>query len=379
MIPLSVPNLIGRELEYVQKAIETQWVSTSGSYVNEFENSVKKYLNVEYAVATQSGTASLHLALRLCGVTNDTEVIVPTLTFIATVNPVKYLGAEPIFMDCDDELNIDVRKLKKFLDNECILTKDGVKNKKTLKIIKAIVVVHVFGNMANMEKIMDISKKYNLKVIEDGAESLGTYYLEGKYKGCFAGTIGDFGVLSFNGNKIITTGGGGMLLGHSRELMDKARYLSTQAKDDMIYYTHNEIGYNYRMTNVQAAIGVAQMEKLEEFIEIKLRNYEIYINKIEKIDGLRLLEFNENCRNNKWFYSLILENYKMTRDKLIKNLKDNGIETRPIWGLIHNQKPYLSNEKYNIEKANYYINRVINIPCSTNLTEEDIYYIVNKL
>lgn len=379
MIPLSVPNLIGKELEYVKKAIETQWVSTSGSYVNEFEDSLKKYLNIEYALATQSGTASLHLALGLCGVANNTEVIVPTVTFIATVNPVKYLGAEPIFMDCDDELNMDVSKLESFLNNQCILTKEGVINKKTLKEIKAIVVVHVFGNMANMEKIMEISKKYKLKVIEDAAEALGTYYLEGKYKDRFAGTIADFGVLSFNGNKIITTGGGGMLVGHSKELMNKARYLSTQAKDDMLYYTHNEIGYNYRMTNVQAAMGIAQMEKLEEFIEIKLKNYEIYKSKIESIEGIRLLEFNQNSRNNKWFYSLILENYKLSRDEIIKHLKDNGIETRPIWGLIHNQKPYLNNEKYNIEKANYYIDRVINIPCSTNLIEQDIYYIVNKL
>lgn len=379
MIPLSVPNLVGRELEYVQDAIETQWVSTSGSYVNKFEDILKKYLNIEYAVATQSGTASLHLALRLCGVTNNTEVVVPTLTFIATVNPVKYLGAEPIFMDCDDELNMDASKLESFLANECIVTKEGVINKKTLRIIKAIVVVHVFGNMANMEKIMEVSKKYNLKVIEDAAEALGTYYLEGKQKGCFAGTMGDFGVLSFNGNKIITTGGGGMLLGHSQKLMDKARYLSTQAKDDTLYYIHNEIGYNYRMTNVQAAIGVAQMEFLEKFIEIKRKNYNSYENKIQGISGIRLLKFNKKSRNNNWFYSLVLEGYKLSRDDLLSYLKDNGIETRPIWGLIHNQKPYLNNEKYNIEKANYYINRVINIPCSSNLREEEIVYITSKL
>lgn len=379
MIPLSVPSLIGRELEYVKKAIDANWVSTSGSYVSEFENSLKEYLNIEHAVATQSGTAALHVALRLCGAGENTEVIVPTLTFIATVNPVKYLGADPIFMDCDDELNMDVNKLEMFLNNECIISEDGVINKKTLKLIKAIVVVHVFGNMANMEKIMDISKKFNLKVIEDAAEALGTYYLKGKYKNCFAGTIGDFGVLSFNGNKIITTGGGGMILGHSKERMDKARYLSTQGKDDMLYYIHNEIAYNYRMTNVQAAIGLAQLENLEKFIKIKIENYNSYKNKIEEIEGITLLKFNESSRNNKWLYSLILENYKLNRDELLVYLKNNKIETRPIWGLIHNQKPYLKNEKYKIEKANYYINNVINIPCSTNLKEEDIKYIVSKL
>ena len=216
MIPLSVPSLKGNEIIYATDAIKTQWVSTSGQYVTKFEKSLMDYLKVEDAVATQSGTASIHLALRLCDVLLGDEVIVPTLTFIATVNPIKYLGAEPIFMDCDDSLNMDVNKLESFLKEECELSEKGLKNKATSKIIKAIIVVHVFGNMAKISEIKELADKYNLKLIEDATEALGTYYTEGKYKGKYAGTVGDFGAFSFNGNKILTTGGGGLLVGRSQ-------------------------------------------------------------------------------------------------------------------------------------------------------------------
>lgn len=380
-IPLSVPNFKGKELEYVTKAIKSEWVSTGGAFIDQFENDIAKYLKVEKAVACQSGTAGLHLALRLTGVGNDDEVIVPTLTFIAAVNPVKYLGAEPIFMDCDDTLNMDLDKLEEFCTNECILTEKGLINKKTKRFIKALVIVHVFGNMAKMERVMSIAKKFNLKVVEDATEALGTYCSEGKYKGKFAGTIGDFGVYSFNGNKIITTGGGGMLVAKNKNLAVKAKYLSTQAKDDELYYIHNEIGYNYRMTNLQAALGVAQLEQLEKFIEIKKRNYNLYKNEIKNIDGLKLLDFNKNTRPNYWFYSLLIDKelYGFDRDELLKKLSEKKIQTRPIWGLIHQQKPYRNNQAYKIEKAIYYRERILNIPCSTNLTEEDIKFIVNNL
>lgn len=338
-----------------------------------------KYLNVSDAVATQSGTASLHLALKLCNVLPGDEVIVPTLTFIAAVNPVKYVGAEPIFMDCDDSLNMDVEKLENFIKHECVQGIDGVKNKRTSKIIRAIIVVHVFGNMAKISEIKDIADKYNLKIIEDATEALGTYYTEGKYKGQYAGTIGDFGAFSFNGNKILTTGGGGLLVCKSKDHSIKARYLSTQAKDDELYYIHNEIGYNYRMTNVQAAIGVAQMESIEEFIKTKIDNYKTYKENINKIEGLRLLEFTNTSRNNCWFYSLVIEGYYKNRDELLIYLKDEGVQTRPIWGLINSQKPYVKNQSYKIEKANYYLKSVLNIPCSTNLTKKDILYVVSKL
>jgi perosamine synthetase len=379
MIPLSVPNLTGNEEKYVMDAIRNEWISTAGSYVSKFEDDMKKYLNIENAIACQSGTAAIHLALRLSGVTINNEVIVPTLTFIAAVNPIKYLGAEPIFMDCDDSLNMDCNKLEEFLKNECIFTNGGLMNKSTNRYIRALVIVHVFGNMANIEKIKELTDKYNIKLIEDATEALGTYYAKGKYNGKFAGTIGDFGAYSFNGNKIITTGGGGILVGQSSEDIKKAKYLSTQAKDDELYYVHDHIGYNYRMTNLQAALGVAQLEKIEEFVEIKARNYQLYKVEINNINGLTLLEYNNKARNNHWFYSLIINNYKLDRDKLLKYLLENKIQTRPIWKLIHTQKPYRDNQAYKIEKAINYYNKILNIPCSTNLKQESIEYIINTL
>ncbi len=380
-IPLSVPNLKGKELEYVTKAIETEWVSTGGEYINEFERNISKYLKAENAIACQSGTAGLHLAIKLAGVEYGDEVIVPTLTFIAAVNPVKYIGAEPIFMDCDDSLNMDLDKLEKFCKEECDLTDSGLTNKKTGKRIKALVIVHVFGNMADMERLMDIAKRYKLKVVEDATEALGTYSTDGKYKGKYAGTIGDFGVYSFNGNKIITTGGGGMLVAKDNILAEKARFLSTQAKSDGLYYLHDEIGYNYRMTNLQAALGLAQLEQLEDFITIKTNNYKFYKEQISNIKGLALLEFNENTRPNHWFYSLMIDKdeYGLNRDELLIKLNRKNIQTRPIWGLIHKQKPYIHNQTYKIEKADYHISKILNIPCSTNLDTEDIEYIIDTL
>lgn len=380
-IPLSVPNLKGKELEYVTQAIQDAWVSTGGPFIDKFEEKISKYLKVEQAVACQSGTAGLHLALKLCDVGEGDEVIVPTLTFIAAVNPVKYCNAEPIFMDCDDTLNMDLNKLQQFCSQECMVNENKLINKKTGKTIKAILVVHVFGNMIDMENLINIASKYNLKVIEDSTEALGGFYTEGKYKNKFAGTIGDFGVYSFNGNKIITTGGGGMLVGGNKKLVDKAKYLSTQSKDDGLYFKHNEIGYNYRMTNVQAAIGLAQLEQLENFIEIKRNNYEFYKKEIDLIKGLKLLSFNKNIRQNYWFYSLLIDKdkYGLTRDELLQKLVDAKIQTRPIWGLIHEQKPYVKSQAYKIIKANEYYEKVLNIPCSSNLHIEDLKYVIKQL
>jgi perosamine synthetase len=380
-IPLSVPNFIGNELEYVTRAVVSEWVSTGGAFIEEFEEKVAKYLGIQKAVACQSGTAAIHLALKLSGVELGDEVIVPTLTFIAAVNPVRYQGAEPVFMDCDDTLNIDLDKLEEFCRNQCFLTDDGLVNKTTKKVIKALVMVHVFGSLADMERVMDIAGKYKLKVIEDATEALGSYYTKGKYAGKFAGTVGDFGAYSFNGNKIITTGGGGMLVTKELALAEKAKYLSNQAKDDTLYYLHESIGYNYRMTNLQAALGVAQLEQLEKFIQIKKDNYDLYNRELEKIDGLNLLSFNENTRPNYWFYSLVIdqEKYRFRRDELLKRLSERNIQTRPIWGLIHEQKPYLNNQTYKIERAKIYRERILNLPCSTNLVKEDIFTVVNAL
>lgn len=378
-IPLSVPNLNGNEMKYVQDAVQKEWVSTGGAYIEEFEKNIAKYLKSENAVACQSGTAALHLSLIQSGIVDNDEVIVPTLTFIAAVNPVRYCNAYPIFMDCDDSLTLDPVKLEHFCENECEYNGKALINKKTKRKIKAIIVVHVFGNLADMEKIMNVANKYNLKVVEDATEALGSYYTEGKYKNKFAGTIGDYGAYSFNGNKIITTGGGGMVIAKNQEDLKKIKHISTQAKSDTLYYFHDEIGYNYRMTNLQAALGVAQLEKLEEFIDVKMKNYNFYKKLFNNIDEVELLEFRQGIRPNHWFYSLLFKDENFDKKKLIDKLLESQIQTRPIWGLIHKQKPYLEYENYRIEKANYYSDKIINIPCSSNLCEDDVVRVVEAV
>ena len=381
MINLSVPNLSMDILDNLKECLESGWVSTGGRFIPEFETKVKNYMKTKFAAGVQSGTAGLHMSLQVLGVQRDEEVFVPTLTFIAAVNPTTYLGASPIFIDCDDSLCMDPIKLEKFCSEECDFKEGVLVNKKTNKKIRALVIVHVFGNMADMEKIMDIAKKYNLRVLEDATEALGSYYTEGKYKGKYAGTIGDIGVLSFNANKIITTGGGGMVVGDNEELVEKVRFLSSQAKKDTLYFIHDEIGYNYRMLNLQAALGTSQIDQLESFIETKIKNYKIYKEELEKIEGLEILPFVEGIRANHWFYSLKIdkEKYGIGRDELLQKLVDAGIQTRPIWGLIHQQKPYADCQSYEIEKALYYYDRILNLPCSSNLTEKEVYQVIEKI
>lgn len=369
-IPLSVPNIKGNELKYVTEAIETEWVSTGGSFINDFESCTAEYVKSAGAVACQSGTAGIHLALVANKIGVDNEVIVPALTFIAAINPVSYVGAKPIFMDCDDSLCLNMDKVEEFCNEQCDFSNGKLINKMTGKHIKAMIVVHIFGNMADMEKALDIADKYNLIIIEDATEALGSYVKEGKLKGKYAGTIGKVGIYSYNGNKIITTGGGGMVVSNDNELLENIRYLSTQAKDDALYYIHNDIGYNYRMTNLQAAVGLGQMEKLEDFIKIKRKNYNLY-NDL----NINLLKLREDVRSNCWFYSYVTNH----RDKLIEYLNDVGIQTRPIWNLICDLKPYNKCMKYKIDKAKKYWEKVINIPCSTNLCDDDVQRVADEI
>ena len=385
MIPLSIPNFEGNEKIYVDDAIEQGWVSTGGAYINEFEHRLAEFLQVEDVAACQSGTAALHMALVCCGVQPGDMVIVPTLTFIAAVNPVKYQFARPIFMDCDDSLCMDPVKLRKFCQEECEICQDtgNLIYKKNQAVVRALVVVHVFGNMADMEEVMDIAQKFHLKVVEDATEALGTKYTEGKYKGKYAGTIGDYGAYSFNGNKIITTGGGGAITAKRKEETAYIRYLSTQAKDDPHYYIHDAVGYNYRMTNVQAAIGVAQLEELPEFIKRKNVNYHYYKQKLDRNDmEMRLLSFRSGTSSNQWFYAVELPIEKMDCDlkTVIEELQNQReVQTRPIWGLIHEQRPYRNALIYRIEKADYYSQRIINIPCSTQLTMQEMELVVEAI
>ena len=377
-IPLSVPNLAGNELKYVSEAVETSWVSTAGPFVNRFEDALASYVGSSRAVACQSGTAGIHVALQLAGVQPDDEVIVPALTFIASVNPVHYLGAEPIFMDCDDTLCMDPNKLEHFLQEECEVRAEGLFDQMTGRRIAALVVVHVFGNMADMPRITELCKVYGIPLIEDAAEALGTCYTEGVFAQRFAGTMADFGVYSFNGNKIVTTGGGGAIVTRDPDMLDHAKHLTTQAKSDPLYYEHDEVGYNYRMTNLQAALGLAQLEQLESFITVKHRNYQLYREAFNRGGRSMLLGFREGTRSNMWFYSL-LTGSRDDRDRLIKALSERKIQTRPIWGLICDQLPYRDCRTYLLDKAPWYRDRVVNLPCSTNLSEEQVNRVVEEV
>ncbi len=378
-IPLSIPNFEGNEKRYVNDAIMQGWVSTGGSYIEKLEKQLADFLKTDDVAACQSGTAALHLSLIDAGVGSGDVVIVPPLTFIAAVNPVKYQLAVPVFIDCDDSLCMDPQKLQCFCEKECSFENGRLTYRE--RPVKAIIVVHVFGNMADMELIMDTAARYGLKVIEDATEALGTYCLTGKFKGYYAGTIGDYGAFSFNGNKIITTGGGGAVTAKKKKNVEHIRYLSTQAKDDKQYYIHHEVGYNYRMTNLQAALGVAQMEKLPEFIRRKQKNYERYKELFDEFLLADLMEFREDIYSNKWFYSLKInkEKVKASMKYIIEVLQQEGIQTRAIWGLINEQKPYKGEDTYSLEKAPYYFSRVLNIPCSTQLTENEIVYVAERI
>ena len=374
-IPLSIPNFEGNEKKYVLDAVEQGWVSTGGAYITKLERMLADYLHTEEAAACQSGTSGIHLALIECGVLPGDMVLVPTLTFIAAVNPVRYQFAEPVFLDCDKSLCVDPVKLRQFCEQECTLKENRLVHNLTQKTVKALIVVHVFGNFADMEAIMEIAETYHIKVIEDATESLGSRYEKGRFAGKYAGAIGDFGVFSFNGNKIITTGGGGAVTAKNAETVRHIRYLSTQAKDDPHFYIHDEVGYNYRMTNLQAALGVAQMEKLEEFIERKHKNYELYRELFSDFAYGKLLGFREDTYSNQWFYALELNGkLKFPLRNLIERLETFGGQTRAGWGLIHRQKPYQNCLAYEMERAPYYSGCILNLPCSTQITEEEIRY-----
>lgn len=378
-IPLSIPNFEGNEKKYVNEALDAGWVSTGGAYITKLEQSMAKFLQVENVAACQSGTSALHLSMVEAGIKPGDVVLVPPVTFIAAVNPVKYQFATPVFIDCDDSFCMDPVKLKEFCETQCTFA-EGVLRYEG-RTVKALVVVHVFGNMADMEAIMDIAAKYNIIVVEDATEALGTRYTEGKYAGKYAGTIGNFGCFSFNGNKIITTGGGGAITARNPKVVDHIRFLSTQAKTDPHYYIHDEIGYNYRMANLQAALGVAQMEELPKFIRRKQRNYELYKELFKDFKLAELMPFREGTSSNKWFYSLNIDRSKITATmrEIITTLHDKGIETRAIWGLINEQKPYESEVTYKLEKAPYYAERILNMPSSTQITEEEIRYVAETV
>jgi perosamine synthetase len=373
-IYLSEPEISGNEWNYVKECLDTGWVSSVGKYVTRFEDVISDYIGVKYAVATVNGTAALHVSLVACGVCSDDEVIVPTLTFIAPVNVVKYCGAHPVFMDCDEKtLCLDVQKVIAFFNNECIRRKGGYTyNKKTNRRIKAIIPVHVFGHPVDMDDLVTICNLHKVDIIEDATESIGS-----EYKGARTGSFGKTGCFSFNGNKIITTGGGGMVVTSDDNLAKKIKHLTTQAKSDSFEYDHDEIGYNYRLTNVQAAMGVAQMEKLDEFIDIKRKNALLYKELFSDLDEIEFLWEQSWAKSNFWLLTIRVR----TNDKkpLLDYLLSRNIQVRPIWKLIHTLPMYKVFQSYYIDAAVIAYERCISLPCSVNIKESEIRIVVRNV
>ncbi len=379
-IPLSVPNFSGRETEYTNEAVISEWVSSGGAKVGEFEKALASYCGAARAVATSSGTAGLHLAMLCAGIRAGEEVIAPDLTFVAAVNPIRYVGAEPVFLGCGHSLCLCPNDLQAFCEERCECREDGLYNKASGKRIAAVLVVHVFGNLADMPKICEVAQRYKLCVIEDATEALGSVFTEGPMKGKMAGTMGDVGVYSFNGNKIITTGSGGALVSKHEAWTARAKHLSTQAKTDEVQFFHDEVGYNYRLSNIPAALGLAQLEQLEGFIERKQQLYRQYKEALDGKKGLRILPFREGTRANHWFFSLLLgEEFPLSRDALIAHMGREKIQLRPVWALMHELPPYQNNECYALENAQYYRERIVNLPCSSNLTDEEQKRVIDCL
>lgn len=372
-IPLSTPNFQGNERKYVDKAVEAEWVSTAGAFISRFEEAMAARLPVRQACACQSGTAGLHLCLRHFGVSAGDLVLVPTLTFIATVNAVLYQSAEPVFFDCDDHMCMDAEQVASYLEWECRLEDGRTVETASGKTVKAMIPVHVFGDHCDMDRLMDLAEQYHLTVIEDATESLGGVFSQGRYKGLPTGSVGHAGVLSFNGNKIITTGGGGMVISNDTAAVEHMRYLSQQAKDDAVYFVHEEWGYNYRMTNLQAALGLAQLEELDGFLEIKRRNYALYRDRLAGCGYGTLLPFGSGDSSNRWFYSFALRKPDpMKRDRLLQYMNGRNIQVRPIWKLNHTQTPFRKYRAMDCGRAERFYDRVVNIPCGTKLTEEQL-------
>ncbi|QCX32360.1 LegC family aminotransferase [Caloramator sp. E03] len=362
MIPLCVPEIKGNEWKYIKECLDTNWVSSVGSYVDKFERDFAKFVGSKSAVVTVNGTSALHLALEVLGIGEGDEVIVPSMTFIAPVNAVKYVGAEPVFVDiCRDTFVMDADKIEELITPKT----------------KAILPVHIYGNIVDMDKVMEIANKYNLYVIEDATESLGSIY-----KGKHTGTIGHIGCFSFNGNKLITTGAGGMLVTNDEQLGKKAKFLSTQSKvtlENKGFY-HTDIGFNFRMPNILAAMGCAQLENIEEYIKIKRENASFYYELLKGIENITLPIEKSQTRNVFWLYSILIEDgFPVSRDELIKIMFEEGIETRPFFIPVHTMPPYKNCRCGDLSITDEVSLKGINLPSSVSLKKEEIKKICEVL
>jgi len=369
-IPLSVPEIRGNEWAYIKECLDTNWVSSVGPFVTRFEEMLASYVGVNYGVAAVSGTAALHIALLVAGVKPDDEVLVSALTFIAPANAVRYIGAYPVFVDAESNYwQMDPNRVVDFLENDCQWRDGALFNLKSGRQVKAIIPVHILGHPCDMDPILEVAHKYDLVVIEDATESLGA-----SYKGQLTGSLGDMACFSFNGNKIITTGGGGMLVTNNETWARKARYLTTQAKDDPVEYIHKEIGYNYRLTNVQAAMGCAQMEKLPEYINTKHQIADFYAREVATIPGIEFFKAAEWADCSFWLSNILVDehHYGMSSRDLMAVLAEQGIQSRPLWHPPHALKLNQDCQALGGEVAMQLYAQALSLPSSVGLTSADL-------
>jgi perosamine synthetase len=371
MVLLSGPNMGGNEWKYVKDCLDTGWVSSVGAYVDQFEKITAEFAGTKYAVATSSGTTALHICLILMGVNENDYVIAPNITFIASINSIKYTGASPILVDTDENSwQMDLDLLEAFLKNETE-QRDGACYHKNGKRIPVIMPVHVLGNICDMDRLMKIAKQHNIIIVEDSTEALGSYY-----KNQHAGSFGLLGTFSYNGNKIITTGGGGMIVTNDEALAKKAKHLTTQAKCDPFEYMHDEIGYNYRLVNVAAAMGVAQMEQLPGFISRKKEIIRFYKDALKNTGDISFQQVNEDVNPNWW-----LPTIKTNKQKdVLRVLNDNKLQSRPFW-VPMNQLPMFKNDIYiqRTDRSDFVYRHCLSIPCSTNITDAQLEDVVQKI
>jgi perosamine synthetase len=364
-VPLHEPSFQGQEWAYLKDCLNSTFVSSVGAYVDRFERAIAKFTGADFAIAVSSGTSGLHIALKLVGVKPQDEVLVPSLSFVATANAVAYCFAQPHFIDCYiDHPAVDPEKLDQYLHVETEQRDGQCVNKKTQNIIRAIVPMHVFGHPVDMNALNIVAYEHNIKVVEDAAESLGSFY-----KTKHTGTLSELGVLSFNGNKIITTGGGGAILTNNETFAKRAKHLTTTAKIPHKWdFNHDEIGYNYRMPNLNAALGCAQLEQIESFIKSKRELYRLYKLKLEHISEIKLMAETIGNQSNYWLQAIVLsEKVKDQFDKILKVTNNFGISTRPIWKPLDELTPYVNCPRMDLSRAKSLSKRIINLPSSSNL------------
>lgn len=368
-IPLCVPEIRSNEWLYVKECLDTGWVSSAGSFVDRFERMVAEEAGTKHAVATVNGTSALHIALLVAGVRPEDEVLVSTLTFIAPVNAIRYLGAWPVFIDAEpNHWQMDPARVVAFLEEDCRWRDGQLYNRITGRRVTAILPVHVLGNAVDADPILEVARRFGLRVIEDATEGLGVTY---KQRGL--GSLGDIGCFSFNGNKIVTTGGGGMMVTDNDEWAQKARYLTTQAKDDPIEYVHGEVGYNYRLPNLLAAVGCAQMEQLDVYVASKRKIAARYTQEFENVPGIIPMKGAPWAASSFWMYTVLVDEEKARLDsrQLLRALGSQQIQCRPLWQPIHMSPAHVSGSTVTLPVAERLARQCLSLPCSVGLTKSE--------